>query len=145
RSNSKRAGAKVFDIFLENYPQSMFSEMRTVYLCCFSKVRDDMGQWKSYGRNASGVCLGIRVLEEPAIDDEKIVSATFEVVYSEDSLRQSLVQPFEAIRDKLSGLASSRLVCTEGLSALYRLSAYAAIRAKHSKWSCEKEVRLATF
>jgi hypothetical protein len=145
RRKAKKADAVVFDTFLKHYPQSMLSEMRTVYLCCFSTVRDDPGQWKAYGRNSSGVCLGIRVLEEPGIVDKKIASAMFEVVYSEDSLRQSVTEPFETVREKLSAFAPSRFVCEEGLSALYRISAHAAIRAKHDKWSCEKEVRLATF
>jgi hypothetical protein len=145
RTRSKKAAVDVFEVFLQNYPAAMLSEMRTVYLSCFSTLRDDAGQWKSYGRNGSGACLGLRVLEEPGVVHKSIVSALFEVVYSEDALRESLIEPFDSVRDRLSALISSRFVCEEGLSALYRLAAHAAIRAKHEKWSCESEVRLATF
>ncbi len=33
----------------------------------------------------------------------------------------------------------------EGLSALYRIAAFASIRAKHDRWKSEREVRLVTF
>ena len=111
----------------------------------FDSARDDAAQWESYGRKGSGVCLGIRILEEPGVVDDKIVSTTLDVVYSESLLRDSLLEPFDVIKKKLSVYSPTPFVCEEGLSALYRLSAYAAIRAKHDKWSAEKEVRLATF
>src|SRR2546426_457799 len=36
------------------------TRMVPIYLACFSIPCDDEGQWRSYGRNGAGVCLGIR-------------------------------------------------------------------------------------
>lgn len=142
---SRLAASVVFDTFLVNYPHSMLSEIRTVYLCCFSNARDDTDQWKTYGRQSSGCCLGIRVIEEAPLVSKETISAMFEVVYSESELRESLVGQFDAVAAKLNSYSASPFVCEAGLSALYRLSAFAAIRAKNPKWASEKEVRLATL
>jgi hypothetical protein len=145
RKNDTGTAAKVLDVFLANYPNSMITQMRTVYLSCFSAARDDESQWREYGDNGCGVCLGIRVLEEPAPKKTEIVSVTLEVDYSETSLRAWLAETFGQICSALARVQPSSSNCEEGLSALYRIAAYASIRAKRDKWKSEQEVRLVTL
>jgi hypothetical protein len=47
RINAKGASRTVLDVFLENYPTSMLSEIGTVYPACFSTERDDPNQWRA--------------------------------------------------------------------------------------------------
>ncbi len=136
---------KVMDVFLTNYPDSMITQMRTVYLSCFSVTRDDESQWRAYGDNGRGICLGIRVLEEPGPKSPDIVSVMLEVDYSESSLRAWLADTFGKICSVLARVQSSNNNCEEGLSAFYRIAAFASIRAKHEKWKSEREVRLVTL
>lgn len=145
RQNATGTAAKVLDVFLANYPDSMISQMRTVYLSCFSIARDDENQWQKYGDNGRGVCLGIRVLEEPGPKNANVVSAMLEVDYSEASLRAWLVETFENICAVLARVPPSSSNCEEGLSALYRTAAYASMRAKREDWKSEQEVRLITM
>jgi hypothetical protein len=139
------AAAKVLDIFLANYPDSMIRQMRTVYLSCFSLARDDENQWRSYGDNGKGICLGIRVLEEEAPKSAHTVSATLDEDYSETSLRYWLAEALGNICSALTRVQPSHHNCEEGLSALYRIAAFASIRAKREKWKDEREVRHVTF
>jgi hypothetical protein len=145
RKNAARTTAEALDIFLANYQHSMITEMRTVYLSCFSIARDDESQWRDYGDNGRGICLGVRVLEERGPKNTDIVSTMFEVVYSEASLRDWLTDVFGKICSKLADLPPSPFVLEEGLHALYRIAATASITAKREKWKSEQEVRHVTF
>jgi len=145
RQNATGAAAKVLDVFLTNYPDSMISQMRTTYLSCFSAARDDESQWEKYGDGGRGICLGIRVLEEPGPRNPVVVSLMLEVDYSEASLRAWLAETFGKICAVLARVQPSLNNCKEGLSALYRIAAYASIRTKREKWKSEREVRLVTL
>ena len=145
RRNPTGTAAKVLDVFLANYPDSIITQMRTVYLSCFSLARDDERQWREYGDKGRGICLGVRVLEEPGPKELDRVSAMFEVDYSEARLRNSLAETFQRICWALARVQPSQNNCEEGLSALYRIAAYASIRAKHENWKSEQEVRLVTI
>jgi hypothetical protein len=144
RKDATRTAAKVLDVFLVNYQHSMIAEMRTIYLSCFSVARDDESQWRAYGDNGRGICLGIRVLEEPSPMSTDIFSATFGVNYSEPSLRDWIADEFGNILLVLARFPPSRVVCEEGLLALYRNAATASITAKREKWKSEQEVRHVT-
>jgi Protein of unknown function (DUF2971) len=145
QKNATGGARQVLDIFLEHFPTSMVTDLGIVYLGCFSTARDDESQWRNYGENGSGVCLGVRVIEErgPVLSDR--VSITLEVNYSETTLRQWLRETFRTICSALARAQSIRKNHEEGLNALYRIAAYASIKAKQEKWKSEQEVRLATF
>jgi hypothetical protein len=145
RQNPTGTAGKVLEVFLANYRDSMIAQMRTVYLCCFSVARDDESQWREYGDNGRGLCLGVRVLEEPPPKNTEIVSVTLEVDYSETSLRVWLAEAFGNICTALARVQPSDRNCQEGLSALYRIAAYASIMAKSDKWKSEREVRHVTL
>src|SRR5207253_7273560 len=74
-----------------------------------------------------------------------VVSATLDVDYSESSLRHWLTKAFGNICSALARVQPSNHNCEEGLSALYRVAAFASIRAKREKWKNEREVRHVTF
>jgi trehalose-6-phosphatase len=137
--------AEVLDVFLAHYPGSMITQMRTIYLSCFSVAKDDESQWREYGDCGRGLCLGIRILEEPAPKSADIVSITLEVDYSETSLRDWLADVFEKSCQLLARVEPSYISRAAGLSALYRIAAFASIRAKRKKWKNEQEVRQVTF
>jgi hypothetical protein len=145
RINAKGASRTVLDVFLGNYPTSTLAEIGIVYLACFSTQRDDPNQWREYGDRCSGVCLGIRILDEPGPKLVDRVSVMLEVDYSEPSLHKWLQSSFVNICAALAQARDIRHNHEEGLSALYRISAYASIKAKHDKWKNEREVRLATL
>jgi Protein of unknown function (DUF2971) len=145
RQSAKGTAAKVLDILLNNYPDSMFTNLRTVYLSCFSIARDDESQWKNYGDNGVGICLGIRVLKEKPIKSAEVVSSQFQVEYSEAALRHWIDETFKNICSALAGYPPLNNNLEEGLSALYRIAAFASIRTKAEKWRSEQEMRYVTF
>ncbi len=57
RRNAKGAASTVLDLFLDGYPRLQITQLRTVYLTCFSVARDDKEQWRKYAdtRKARGV------------------------------------------------------------------------------------------
>jgi hypothetical protein len=137
--------AEVLDAFLATYPGSMMAQMRTTYLSCFSLARDDENQWRVYGDGGRGICLGIRVLEEPPPKSRQIISIRTEVEYSESALREWLAAEFEKICLVLARFQPSCNNCEAGVSALHRIAAFASIRAKRENFRSEQEVRHITF
>jgi len=145
RKYATGTSAKVLDLFLASYPGSVAAQMRTIYLSCFSVARDDENQWREYGDKGRGICLGIRVLEEPAPKSTDVISVTLDVEYSKTLLRDWLAKTFENICSVLALSQPSYRNCEEGLSAFYRIAAFASVRAKREKWKNEREVRHVTF
>jgi hypothetical protein len=145
RENASGAAAKVLDLFVAHYPEKQIARMITVCLACFSVARDDKGQWMSYGDNGKGVCLGVRLIDEPPPEGSngKLVI----VDYSEASWRKMLREEFGKICSFLSrpDVLTTPMNCQLGVSALNRIAAFASISAKQPKWACEQEVRHATL
>ena len=56
--------ARVLDGFIATYPNSIVREIGTAYLTCFSVARDNASQWRRYGDDWRGTCLGVKVLNE---------------------------------------------------------------------------------
>jgi hypothetical protein len=136
----------VLSQFLHSYQKLKISKMKTVYMTCFSQARDDAGQWQDYGRLGSGLCLGLRVLKEPAPTPHETGSALVKVDYSKESWRKTVTECFEQICKVLS----SRAACTPrnielGMSALYRIAAFCSMTAKQPRWAHEQEFRHITI
>lgn len=145
RKGAKRTAAKVLDLFLENYPDSMFANLRVVYLSCFSVARDDESQWKNYGDDGFGICLGIRVLDEKPVKSAAVVSSQFRVEYSESTLRRWIDDWLKEMCAALDGYPPLYSNLEQGLSAIYRIAAFASITKKAERWQSEQEVRYVTF
>jgi hypothetical protein len=145
RQNANGLAAKVLDHFLRDYEAEMIARVRTAYLCCFSIARDDVSQWKRYGGNGTGICMGLRVINEPEPKSRRIFARLFEVVYSEEALRKwfsdSLGKTCAALRRYPSSDQNVRFA----LSSIRGLAAFASITTKTPDWSSEKEVRHVTM
>jgi hypothetical protein len=66
RRKATGPAAEILDLFVEGYPALHVTRLIAVCLVCFSLARDDSDQWMKYGDEGRGVCLGVRVLNEPA-------------------------------------------------------------------------------
>jgi hypothetical protein len=137
--------ADVFDVFVANYRETIVTKLTTIYLACFSSVRDDARMWETYGKSCGGLCIGVHVLNEPPPESRQHVSYTTDVIYSRDELRSQLMTDFGAVYKLLARAKRTPSNRHEGLSALYRIAAFAAIRAKTDDWKHEAEVRHVTF
>jgi hypothetical protein len=140
--NAMGVAAKVLRLFVEGYANLHVTKVITVCLTCFSIARDNEQQWRKYGDDGRGVCLGIRVLDEPS--PKGYSSALVKVDYSEQSWRASLAQNFGAVCSLLSGVAASGKNLRLGLAALHRIAAFASIGAKRAEWAVEQEFRQVT-
>lgn len=126
RTKSKGAAAVTLDKFLEGYPKLQITQLRTVYLSCFSISRDDQEQWRKYADDGRGVCLGIRVLnEEPPLETDRATKLA-RVDYSEASWRSTLSAEFKKILPVLERAQLTRRNIELGLLALHRIAAFAA-------------------
>jgi hypothetical protein len=137
--------AKVLDTFIENYATSSIDQKSTIYLSCFSVAKDDPSQWREYGDRGNGICLGIRVLEERPPKNPNTVATLIKVEYSEAALRRWLFETFEQMCAVLYRSRVTPNNCEAGLSAFYRIAAFASIRAKREEWRSEQEVRHVTL
>jgi hypothetical protein len=137
--------AATLDLFLKGYPRLQVNKMKTIYLACFTLARDDREQWHKYADDGRGLCLGVRVLNEPIPTPKDTGSALIAVDYSEESWRNQLMSDFKQICAALSRARYSKHNMWLGSSALYRIAAFASIRAKQPKWAVEQEIRHATL
>lgn len=145
RQTARGAAALVLKLFLEGYPSVGANELKTVYLTCFSATRDDKEQWHKYADDGRGLCLGVRILQEPPPLPKDRRTATLKVEYSESSWRANVLEGFQQTCSLLECAASTQRNGKLGLSALYRIAAFAAIGAKQQKWAGEQEFRNVTL
>ena len=133
-------------IFIRDYGRAgQVSRVTPIYLSCFSGARDDADQWRDYGDGGQGVCLGVRVgLDEPAPSNDGVGCELLKVDYVVDSWRTTVKKSFLEICTRLEGndVHLTRGNVALGLSALYRIAAFAAISAKQPQSSVEQEYRL---
>jgi len=145
RQNVTGLVARALDFFLRDYDREAIAKIRTAYLACFSIVRDDENQWRRYGNNGKGVCLGVRVINEPGPESEDVFSRLLEVVYSEEAMRawfsDALGRTCLALAKYPSTIHNIR--CT--LASINGLAAFASLTTKTSEWSSEREVRHVTM
>lgn len=145
RQTAKGLAARVLDVFLREYDREAIARIRTAYLCCFSTVRDDESQWRRYGDDGKGVCLGFRIINEPGPENPQTFSRMFEVVYSEDSLRKSLFETFGRTCAALAKYPITAQNIRFALATIRGFAAFAAITTRTPDWSSEHEVRHVTM
>lgn len=132
----------MLDLFLISYPQMRISQIAPVFITCFSKASDNPKQWLKYADHGKGVCLGINILTEPILTNDRLGRLLAPVDYSEDSWREKVKTIFKAISTEFSGIATTNNTALElGLNALFRIATYAAVTAKKQKWASEEEWR----
>jgi len=135
----------VLQLFIDGYSAMRVGRLMTVYLACFSAARDDPDQWRKYGDGGRGLCLGVRILDEPGPKSPDLGSGLLKVDYSETSWRQKLKVNFRQILSFLEKVTPARRNIELGLNALYRIAAFAAIAAKREQWAVEQEYRHVTL
>lgn len=94
---------------------------------------------------SDGICLGLRILDEPGPKSPDRGSALVKVDYSEDGWRSSMTEHFRQVCALLQNAQSTRHNLELGLSALYPIAAFGSIGAKQEKWSVEQEYRNVTL
>jgi hypothetical protein len=144
RRNAVHPAADVLDLFLRTYAKEQVTLVIPVYLTCFSILRDDKEQWRRYGDNGRGVCLGVRLLNEPK-SQGPLGDGLVKVDYSEESWRANVAEHMGQICSFLSHRHASIAHQELALSALYRIAAFASIMAKQPAWEVEKEFRHVTI
>lgn len=143
RSTATGAAGRVLRRFVKGYSALQVTKMLTVCLSCFSLARDDEMQWKKYGDDGRGVCLGIRVMNEAGPAEP--ASALVKVDYAESSWREDLTKHFGEVCSALSRFPSTPNNCDLGVAALHRIAAFASIGAKQAEWAVEQEFRHVTL
>lgn len=144
RRNAAHPTADVLDLFLQNYATEQVTLVIPVYLTCFSILRDDREQWRRYGDDGRGVCLGLRMLNEPKFHGQETGAGLVKVDYSEESWRKNIKEHMGKVCSLLSYRHASTTYQQLALSALYRIAAFASIMAKQPAWEVEKEFRHVT-
>jgi hypothetical protein len=145
RRTATGCAALALDSLLDSYQRLQVNKLKTIYLACFSLARDDQEQWRKYADYGRGLCLGVRVLNEPIPKSKYTGSALVQVDYSEESWRKNLLTEFGKICSLLSRADSSKHNVELGAWALYRDAAFASITAKQKKWAVEREFRHVTL
>ena len=143
RENATGTAAKVLDLFIHEYPNRKVNKLITVGLACFSVARDDKEQWKRYGDDGRGICLGIPRLDEPSPMNPP--AALIKVDYSESSWRNNLRKSFGKVCSILSRNEDSPQNCELGRLTIHRIAALTSIKAKQAKWVAEQAFRLVTL
>jgi hypothetical protein len=108
-------------------------------------VRDDPSQWENYAEQGAGVCLGVKIINEPGPHENEVFSRLIEVVYSEESLRTWLNSTFEQMCQQLESAQFSANNIRLGLSVFYGVAAFASLMTKKAEWAAENEVRRVTL
>jgi hypothetical protein len=141
--NATGLAREALELFLNGYTDLRVGKILTAGLVCFSAARDDAGQWKRYADNGSGLCLGIRVLNEPPPTDYP--AGIMKVDYSESSWRDTVRSCFQQICSLLSRAKVATRNLELGLNALYRIATHASMSAKQPRWAVEQEFRRVTL
>jgi Protein of unknown function (DUF2971) len=145
RRNAVHAAAEVLDLFLRNYAHEQVTLVIPVYLTCFSNLRDDSEQWRRYGDNGRGVCLGLRMLNEQKPQGPDLGDGLVKVDYSKASWRENVREHMGQVCSFLSYRNASPAGQKLALSALYRVAAFTSIMAKQAAWEVEQEFRHVTI
>lgn len=145
RENVSGLAARALDIFLRDYDREAIAKIRTAYLACSSIARDDENQWRRYGANGKGVCLGVRVINEPGPKNAKVFSRLLEVVYSEEAMRTWFSDALGRTCLALAKYPSTGHNIRCVLASINGLAAFASLTTKTPEWSSEREVRHVTM
>jgi len=126
---------------------------RPFFICCFSKVGDDLGQWRAYADNGRGYALGFdaKALEEAFGKTGRAPTSdigTFPLTYGDSTLDDIQEQLIDKMFDLISlpngrGLSGDVIIAymLELMTALASHALHAVLFFKHEAYSNEKEFR----
>jgi hypothetical protein len=148
RTRTRGEPRQIVDRFISGYGRGRaLADFLTVYLACFSVARDHPGQWQKYGDSGRGVCLGVRVINEPAPELVGEGTKLIRVDYSEASWRETVDSGFRSILTTLivRNSRGDEKIRAVALAGLYRIAAFTSIAAKGENWASEQEYRRVTL
>ena len=111
---------------------------------CFSKQRDDPNQWRDYGQNGAGVCLGLRLFRIPEPRIPHIATSFLPVTYGDIELREKLdewLDQFARMMERIDP-PDREETWRNALDTLNVTAAAWALSTKAPKWKEEHEARM---
>jgi hypothetical protein len=144
--------AKIFEDFDQ---KKGIEEPARYYVCSFSLIGDDLGQWRAYSDNGRGYALGFdtKVLEAAFmknIQTPSQINATFPVTYKESKLVEKQRQLIESMfQFNIPSVAHGHTLRTDQLNTylsdvikiLILHALYPSLHCKHEAYNNEQEYR----
>jgi hypothetical protein len=143
--------------FIDMFRRSNFDATLEFYIACFSRARDDLGQWRAYADNGRGFAIGLT----PAMfevrshsTDCRLPEFIGPVIYADDQVfnrQQAVVETSGAIfaetHDAYTELFQDTAICEPFMRALAREMIaqpliWNCLTSKHPAYEHEQEVRL---
>jgi hypothetical protein len=152
-------------IFLETAHDLLSSERMhlglRVFISCFSRARNDLGQWRAYGDNGRGFAIGFSPQMFGIVEDENlspvertlVSSVTYEEEHASNRHRESIDRVCEVYLKAANENENLLNDPTIRKSFIWELTMslvggqliWDSITAKHPAYSYEKEVRQVIF
>ncbi|MFZ1933213.1 MAG: DUF2971 domain-containing protein [Thermoguttaceae bacterium] len=137
---------------LQNTPIDC-TETGDIYLACFSKLRDSIGQWRAYADDGHGVAIGFsrKYLNAKQEQMDKVVLEVFDVKYElgeqEKLVRDAIGKGLDAYRRAVRALPESE---SRTCQSVWRNRFYGRLwefapGCKHRSFREEQEVRVVDF
>lgn len=141
-ASAKGAWRTALSQFAEQYRDRCIGSTRRTYLTCFSRVRDDSYQWRKYGSDGAGICLGLAILKAPAPHVEKLATAIMPVEYGLHQLRSKLRAALVEFGQLAEGVAENRGTIELIVQSLINQAMAWALSTKSLEWEAEREDRM---
>lgn len=149
-SRSAGEARSILGKFVTHYGDYKISRKFDGFLVCFSSARDKEGQWLRYGVGGTGICIGVKVLDESGdlADPPGMGRQLFGVDYDSGSWARRVESAFCEITsvvgeaEQAGKRSTVRAASGEALSGLFRVAAFAETIAKRSQFASEEEWRL---
>ena len=116
------------------------------FVACFSEDRDTLEQWRPYGDNGRGICIGFNpslFSVEPKPKIKGGLHWIVKVVYGDEAI-PLMKEPIEKWYDMLPPGDLSPEEVFDWLTKLTTTIMWYSLRVKHSAYKAEKEVRVFT-
>jgi hypothetical protein len=105
--------------FIMNYPRVRLTEVAGVYLASLSQARDQLSQWRAYGRDGSGFSFGFRSLPLPKPDNWPADVVLVKCEYRRESLRECAQRILVTVAEAFEGFSKTPVGAPGGDEAIY--------------------------
>jgi|SRR5215469_14938922 len=146
-----KSGHPAAGVFARQFRQIMaehIEQMAHLFVACFSRAGDDLGQWRAYAANGSGFALGFdgAILEEAFIAGDN--NTTVNVYYDDEALSRAMERLVHSVIPVLALPAARNLdapVIQQFVTSLgtgFSIAVlYVAMLFKHEAYTNEQEYR----
>jgi len=112
-----------------------------IYISCFSKVPDDLTQWKSkYGDNGKGVCFKINKLR--LLSELPAPIQIYDIIYNREQQMELLFMLFNCLYSKIDYLKSNKVNYNSISNLITKHLFYIITLFKEHSWHTEQETRV---